>query len=144
MASFPAILQLMLNHALLKLLPFVLSTGSVRTSILSSGHGHKMSARPRKARLGLQRASKLQQTVSFLPVSPPGAKFGHEPTGPLHAVDTGRREAGLGDFTPQLLRVVEERVHEVLRPAGRVAVLPVGQVPADDLGELRVLQEPPA
>jgi hypothetical protein len=103
-----------------------------------------VSAHRQQARLGFQRAGEVQKAISIIGVAPPSVEIGHEPTGPLHAVDTRRREAGLGDLGPQLVRVVEERGHEVFRPAGRVPVLSVGQVPADNLGELWVLQESPA
>ena len=112
--------------------------------LLSGRHGYEVSADRRKARLGFQCAGELQKAISILGVVPPSIEIGQEPTRPLHAVDLRRREAGLGDLGPQLVRVMEEGVHEVFRPARRIPVLSVDQIPSDNLGELRVLQESPA
>jgi hypothetical protein len=91
-----------------------------------------------EARLRFQAAGEVKKTIPKLRIVPPGVEIVGEPARPLDAIDACDPESGLGDLSPELVRMVEKRVHEVFGLPGRISMLTIREVAVDDGREVGV------
>ena len=99
-----------------------------------------MRADPGERGSDFEAAGESEEALAELRVVPPGIEIMGEPARSFDAENAVHLEAGCRDLRSELVGMMEERVHEVLEPAGRVPVLAVREIALDDGGEGRVAE----
>jgi hypothetical protein len=94
-----------------------------------------MRANSQQAWLRFQDPGNLQKSLAVIRIVPPLIEVCDEPSGALDSVETGQGEAGVSNFAPQFIRMVEECIRKIVRIARRIPMLAVFQVPIDDVRE---------
>jgi hypothetical protein len=88
--------------------------------------------------LPLQHAGNLEQCGAAGGVRHPLLYVGEDPPGTFKTEHALELEPRGRDVPPELLGLVEVRGHEVVQALRRIAMLPLSQIPGDDLRESRV------
>ena len=100
-----------------------------------------MRAAPNDRRFRLERARYLQDDLASFRIAPALDEIRKNPARAFDPVQSLDLEAGVDDFTAQILGPMEICCREVIEPIRRVLMMPVDEVTLDDPGELAVAQQ---